>query len=406
LEVETLDAIRYAGNVVETMNELMNQRESQTGWGTRKPLWSDFVFAEPVWKRTQSLPLTLGVLKGEGIGPEVIDATLRVFAAVQSVGGLQFTVKVGGIIGAESEAACGKPLSDEVTNFCREIFSVGGAILSGPGGGRFVYDLRREFDLFCKLSPLRVSDALLQDTRFKPEHLKNVDILLVRENVGGLYQGKWSDKLSPNGERSAEQSFAYTESQVRRIIEIAARIAANRRGKLSVIVKDGGVPAITALWRECATDIARVEKVELSFLNIDLAAYRLVQLPHEFDVIVAPNLFGDVLADLGGALLGSRALSFSGNFSATSSAVYQTNHGAAYDLAGKNLANPAGQMFSLAMLLRESFGLTQEAQRIENAVTEIWRDGWRTADLCSSGQRRLGTREMGELVAEKIIARK
>lgn len=388
------------------MNKLINRHKPERVAPAEISLWSDFIFAEPVRRRTQTQPLAVGVLKGEGIGPEVIDATLRVLAAVQSVGDLRFTVKMGGVIGAESEAACGKPLSDEVGAFCRDIFARGGAILSGPGGGRFVYDLRREFDLFCKLSPLRASDALVQDTRFKPEHLKNVDILLVRENVGGLYQGQWNDTVAARGERIAEQSFCYTESQVRRIVEIAARLAAHRRGKLSVIVKDGGVPSITALWRDCAAATARDENVEVSFLNIDLAAYRLVQQPQEFDVIVAPNLFGDVLADLGGALLGSRALSFSGNFSATGGAVYQTNHGAAYDLAGKNLANPAGQMFSLAMLLRESFGLTQEAQRIENAVTELWRDGWRTADLCRVGHRCVGTREMGELVAEKIAARK
>jgi 3-isopropylmalate dehydrogenase len=364
--------------------------------------WSDFVFSNSDQGRKRPLKPVVGVLKGEGVGSEVISASLSVLTALESVGELRFELRNGGVIGTEAEAQCGKPLSAEVVEFCRGIFADGGAILSGPGGGRFVYDLRREFDLFCKISPLRTCPALISDNHLKPEYVQGLDVLLVRENVAGLYQGRWQESSGQNGERKAEQSFSYTEPDVRRILTVAARIAAQRRGLLHVAVKEGGVPAITKLWRDCALEVARDTSVQCQLLNIDLAVYRLVQHPQEFDVMVSSNLFGDILADLGGVLLGSRALSFSGNFSSAGAAVYQTNHGAAYDLAGKNQANPAGQIYSLAMLLRENFRLTREADLIEAALAEVWRQGCRTADLIHDGNP-IGTSEMGERVAAQVL---
>jgi 3-isopropylmalate dehydrogenase len=169
-----------------------------------------------------------------------------------------------------------------------------------------------------------------------------------------------------------------------------------------VVVKDGGIPGITALWRDVASAACREHGIALTPVNIDLAAYQLIQEPERFDVIVAPNLFGDILADLGGVLVGSRGLTYSGNFDACGRAVYQTNHGAAFDLAGRDVANPIGQTLSLAMLLRESFGLSDEARMIEAAISEAWRQGWRTADMAGAGCRAVGTREMGEIIARHV----
>src|SRR5262249_12351769 len=140
-----------------------------------------------------------------------------------------------------------------------------------------------------------------------------------------------------------------------------------------------------------------------SFMNFDHAAYSLIQHGQEFDVIVAPNLAGDVIGDVGAVLMGSRALPCSGNFSQTGAAVYQTTHGTGYDLVGKNRANPAAQILSLCMLLKESFGLIKEAQLIEDVLREVWRQGWRTFDLMEPGYRQIGTVEMGERVAETLI---
>ena len=287
-------------------------------------------------------------------------------------------------------------------NFCAGVFKLGGAILSGPGGGRYVYDLRRRFDLFCKFVPVQPSPELARAGKISPQFLKNVDLLIVRDNTGGVYQGQWGDRTTDKG-RVAEHSFNYSEGEVFRIVEVAARAAAHRRGQLHVIVKEGGVPTVTALWRDVGDAVARKHGIEAKFMNIDLAAYELIQNPAWFDVIVAPNLFGDIIADVCGILVSSRGVTFSGNFNAHGHSVYQTNHGCAHDLAGMDTANPAGQILSLAMLLRESFGLDEAAALIEKSLAATWRAGRRTADLAEPGCRILGTKAMGEKVVEEVL---
>jgi 3-isopropylmalate dehydrogenase len=237
----------------------------------------------------------------------------------------------------------------------------------------------------------------------KPESVRDVDILLVRENVSGLYQGQWSESATESEGQQAEQSCFYTEKQVCRIVQVAANLARARRGHLSIVVKDGGVPTISKLWRDCAVEIAQKVNIEYSILNVDYAAYKLIQNAHDFDVMVAPNLFGDVLGDLGSVLLGSRGLSFSGNFAADGAAVYQTNHGSAYDLVGKDQANPVGQIYSLAMMLRESFSLHDEARLLEDAVAHVWQQGWRTVDIAEAGCKTVGMNEMGDLISQAVI---
>src|SRR5262249_27591645 len=159
-------------------------------------------------------------------------------------------------------------------------------------------------------------------------------VLIVRDNVEGIYQGRWRRWTSPAGGQVAEHTFRYTEHHVRRLVEVAARIARGRRGCMTVVVKDGGGPAVSDLWRPVAAEVASRQGVACGFLNVDHAAYRLIQHAAECDVFVTPNLCGDILADIGAVLLGSRGLSFSGNFSSNGRAVYQTNHGSAYDLVG------------------------------------------------------------------------
>jgi 3-isopropylmalate dehydrogenase len=365
--------------------------------------WSDHVFVRPAVAGAG--PYVLGVLEGEGVGPTVVAAALEVLAAVESSSSHHFRIRLGGPIGLEAERRHHVALTHDVAAFCEDVFAEGGAVLAGAGGGRFVYELRRRFDLFCKLSPLRAADALASAGRLKPEHVRDVDVLLVRENVSGVYQGDWRTVRRADGGRSAEHAFSYSEAEVRRIVHVAARLAAERRGKLTVVLKDGGVPAISDLWREVASAVAAEAGVACDFANVDLAAYRLVQHPHELDVVVAPNLFGDVLADVGAVLLGSRGLSYSGNLAADGAAVYQTNHGAALDLSGTDRANPAGQILALAMLLRQSFALDAAADLVEEALADVWRAGWRSEDLREAGCRVAGTRALAALVAEAVVAR-
>jgi 3-isopropylmalate dehydrogenase len=363
--------------------------------------WSNCLHETAAPRETLSPTRRIGVLNGEGIGPEVIACALQVLAAVETRSRVKFDLSFGGSIGRVSERECGQTLPDQVIEFCRGIFADGGAVLNGPGGGRYVYELRRSFDLFCKLSPLKVTEELAGARRLKPEHVRGVDILMVRENASGVYQGTWN-REGMNGDRVAGHTFSYSQRDVSRILRTAARLAASRRGRLTVVYKEAGVPSISELWRDCAREASAQFAVECVLLDIDHMAYRLIQHPEEFDVVAAPNLFGDVLSDLGGVLLGSRGLCFAGTFSENGAAVYSTNHGAAYDLAGTDRANPVAQILSLAMMLRETFHLPEESFLIEEAVREVWRQGWRTADLTEPGCRVIGTRQMGELIAEAV----
>lgn len=377
-ETDILHA-RETGHDVEAWSRLIPGREEPAAGGRR----------------------LIGVLPGEGIGPEVTTAALRVLAAVEHVSGTEFDVMEGGPIGHRAIAETGSPLPPETIDFCAEIFSRSGAVLAGPGGGRFVYELRRRFDLFCKINPVR-NWLERRSGGSATSPLPAADLIILRENVGGVYQGRWrEDSDAPVG-RLAEHSFSYDERQVRRILEVAAAIAAVREGTLSVVVKTDGVPSISRLWQGCAEELCTARGIRWESVDVDLAAYLLVDEPRRFDVVVAPNLFGDILNDLSAVLGGGRALSCSGNFDAGTAAVFQTNHGAARDLAGTDRANPAGQMFALAMLLRESFGLAAEADILESAVRSTWSDGRVTADLADDGVEVLGTADFAELVVEWV----
>jgi 3-isopropylmalate dehydrogenase len=347
-------------------------------------------------------PPLIGLLEGAGIGPEVVRAAVQILRSVEQVTELEFDVRHGGPIGETAMSACGQWLPDTTAEFCADVFRSGGAILSGPGGGRYVYDLRRRFDLFCKFVPVQPAAELARAGRIAPRFLKDVDILIVRDNAGGIYQGRWRDGRTDRG-RVAEHSFGYSEEEVRRLVEVAARAAAARKGVLHIVVKEGGLPTISALWREVGESAARASGIAPLFINIDLAAYELIQNAAKFDVIAAPNLFGDILADVAGVLVASRGVTYSGNFDAHGHGVYQTNHGCAHDLAGTGTANPAGQILSLAMLLRESFGLHEGAALIERSLAETWRAGWRTADVAEPGCPVLGTEAFAQKVAEEVL---
>lgn len=348
-----------------------------------------------------NVPRLIGVIEGSGIGPEVIGAALGVLAEVEQVTGLQFQLAHGGKLGAECEERFDQTLLQTTAKFFDQIFAANGAVLNGPRGGRYVYEIRKHLDLFCKFVPVRPWPQLARSVQMAAGDISHVDVLIVRDNVGGVYQGQWVTRSTPAG-TIAEHTFSYNEAQVQRLAAVAARAAAARRGRLHVIVKDSGIPGISALWREISTSEALKHGVEVTFINVDLAVYELIRNPSQFDVMLTPNLFGDILVDITGALLGSRGVTFSGNYDATGNAVYQTNHGCAHDLAGSDVANPAGQILSLAMLLRESFGLDEAASLIENALTEAWRLGWRTVDIAEPGCRVVGTKAMADQVAHQV----
>jgi 3-isopropylmalate dehydrogenase len=342
----------------------------------------------------------IGILRGEGVGPSLLDATLLVLDRVRALSGCEFELRFGGEIGCESARLGLGFLPAEVVEFARSIFEAGGALLAGAGGGRFVYEMRHEFALFHKLNPIHSYPELAGACRLKSPPAP-VDLLIVRENLHGLYQGEAEESLGDDG-REIRHTFRQAEKQVRNVLEVAVAAATARRKKLTVVCKDAGLPLLHSLWRDCAEAVAAGRDLTLEFLDIDYAVYKLVQEPWKFDVVAAPNCFGDILADLGGVIAGARGLTYGGSFSETGAAVYQTNHGAAYDLAGADVANPVGQILSLAMLLRRSCGLALESDAIESAVRDTWRDGWRTADLPEADTRCLGTAEFAARVVERL----
>jgi 3-isopropylmalate dehydrogenase len=349
-----------------------------------------------------SATCVVGVLPGEGIGPEIVDVALHVLDILGAAKGKRFDVRIGGPIGKEALSLSGKSLTEDIVDFCDGVFNEGGALFCGAGGARFVYDLRERFDLFCKFTPLDPIAALKDIGPLRPELLKNIDIVAVRENVGGLYFGDWGRFTDNHGGISAYHRFEYRRKQVERILVVAARLAAMRSGKMCVVIKREGVPAISQLWLECMENLAETDAMEVTVLDIDNAVYQLIAHPSRFDVIVSSNMFGDVLADCGGLLLGSRGLSHSGNFSTDGKAVYQTGHGAAHDIAGSDRANPLGQILALAMMLDESFGWREGGQLIRAAVAEVLVAGWRTPDIAASDSRIVGTRELGRHIGEAL----
>lgn len=362
--------------------------------------WGDAIEGRHPARLAAGDAVRVGVLRGEGVGPEVIAAATDVLVAACEGAGRRLELDHGPDPAGEASS-----LTEAAAEFCRRTFAAGGAVLTGPHGGRWVYELRQRFDLFCKISPLLASAAIATPPalgripgRRDPEA---VDVLIVREQCSGIYQGRWSETDGREG-HVAEHSFSYSTREVRRILEVAAKLAAARRGRVAVVVKRAGVPSISRLWIQVSAEVTRRFGVECEILDIDYAVYALLRGPGEFDVVAAPNLFGDVLADAGGVLLGSRGLCFGASFDAGGAAVYQTNHGSAHDIAGTDRANPGAQILAAAALLRQGFGLNREADAIERALSAVWAAGHRTEDLAEVGEGIIGTRELGKRVADQV----
>jgi 3-isopropylmalate dehydrogenase len=226
-----------------------------------------------------------------------------------------------------------------------------------------------------------------------------VDVLVVRDNAGGLYQGTFGRR---DDGRVAFQEAVYHADQVDRLLAVATRAAAARRGRLAVVTKPGGIPEVSALWSERAELAAQRTEVTIENVEVDNACFQLVADPRRFDVVAAPNLLGDVVADTAALILGSRGMSISANFGDHGRAVYQTGHGAAYDLAGADRANPVAQIQSLAMLLRESLDLSEAARAIEDAIGAVLAAGLRTPDIAGPSSTVVGTRALADAIATQV----
>jgi 3-isopropylmalate dehydrogenase len=339
--------------------------------------------------------LTVGIVSGEGVGTEVSESALRVIDALNAASGT--TLRIEQCPNLERAQDGGLPLSPAVHEWVAQCRAEGVPVLHGPAGGRFVYELRRAFDLFVKLTPVHADPALVDASILRPERVAGTDILLVRDNSAGIYQGDhgWLT------DDSVFHTFHYNREQVRAVVDVAVRAAESRDGRLAVVVKAGGIPSVSQLWQQVAED-ASSERVSLEILEIDNACYQLASEPTRFDVIVSPNMFGDILGDTASVALGSRGLSYSANFSAEGFGVYQTAHGAAYDIAGTDTANPIAHVLSLAWLLESSLNHADLAALIRNAVGTVLARDIRTADIAGPGSTVVGTLAMTTHIVDEI----
>jgi 3-isopropylmalate dehydrogenase len=356
----------------------------------------------------------VAVLPGDGVGPEVITQALKVLQTVGEKFGHSFHLH-DGLIGGVAIDARSTALSDETLKMCKQCDAV---LLGAVGGSKWddpqakihpedgLLALRKGLGLFANLRPVKVFPMLVDSTNLKPEVVKGVDLIVVRELTGGLYFGQPKKQWRTPEGRQAVDTLAYSEMEIERILRVGFELAQNRCKKLTSVDK-ANVLQSSRLWRQIAIEIsADYPDVELQHMLVDACAMRFIQRPAELDVLVTENMFGDILTDEASMLAGSMGMlpsaSLAGIPRGKTFGMYEPIHGSAPSRAGQNLANPIATILSVAMMLRYSFALETEAQTIENAVLAALEQGYRTYDIMSEGKIRVGTKEMGDFIAQKV----
>jgi 3-isopropylmalate dehydrogenase len=349
-------------------------------------------------------------LPGDGIGPEVLREGVRVLEAIAKRFGHAFTIEEH-LIGGAAIDATGSALPDESLAACRGaeavlLGAVGGAKWEDPAAAVRPEDgllaIRKGLELFANLRPVRPHPALAFASPLREEKLHGVDFIVVRELTGGLYFGKPKERRR-NGERqSAVDTLEYHDFEIERVVKLACELAGERKNRVTSVDK-ANVLASSKLWREVATACAqKFTKVQLDHVLVDTAAMRLITSPAQFDVIVTENTFGDILTDEAAVLVGSMGLLPSASLGSGKRGLYEPIHGSAPDIAGKGIANPVGTILSVAMLLRHSLDLQEEAGLIEQAADDTLTAGARTADLAPEGSRALTTSEMTNALLSRL----
>ncbi|MDA8229059.1 MAG: 3-isopropylmalate dehydrogenase [Desulfitobacterium hafniense] len=347
------------------------------------------------------------VLPGDGIGKEIIPEAVKVLKVVLKDRANDFAFEEY-TIGGEAIDQTGKALPEETLEACKEADAI---LLGAVGGPKWDYlpaserpelasllPLRKALGFYANIRPVKMLPCLLEASTLKPEVVAPVDMVVLRELTGGLYFGKRGRLENPN---SAFDSMVYSEEEVYRIVRLAFEIAQNRRKKVCSVDK-ANVLETSRFWREIAIEVSKdYPEVELTHMYVDNAAMQLVRYPAQFDVIVTENMFGDILTDLASMLGGSIGMLASASMNG-SKGLYEPAHGSAPDIAGQNVANPLATILSAAMMLKNTFGMYEEATSIEQAVEKVLLDGYRTRDLAKPGDKVLGTREMGDAVVEAL----
>jgi 3-isopropylmalate dehydrogenase len=346
------------------------------------------------------------VLPGDGIGPEVTAEAVRLLQAVARKAGRALSFEER-LMGGCSIDRHGTALTDEVLAACKAssavlLGAVGGPKWDDPGAKvrpeQGLLALRKGLGVFANLRPVRVHPALVDSSPLKPDRLRGVDILVIRELTGGLYFGQPKGRDRKDGHERAVDTLEYQDFEVRRVVELAFRLARGRRRKVTSVDK-ANVLESSRLWRQIASAIGRESgDVALDHMLVDTASMRLITSPAAFDVLVTENMFGDILTDEASVLAGSMGMLPSASIGEGGPGLYEPIHGSAPDIAGKGIANPVGTILSAAMLLRHSLGLAAEADAVEAAVHGAISDGCRTSDLGGA----LSTTKMADEIIRRL----
>ena len=337
----------------------------------------------------------IALLKGDGIGPEIVDSAVRVLEAIAAKYDHKFTFAPYLIGGCAIDAA-GAPLPEETVAGCLAADSV---LLGAVGGPK--WDTLAAMELFTNLRPAKLYPALAGDCPLRADIVANgFDLMIVRELTGGIYfgeRGRREGKFGPE----AYDTECYSRMEIERIARVAFETAQKRSKRLCSIDK-ANVLESSRLWREVVHEIAKeYPDVQLSDMLVDNAAMQLVRNPAQFDVIVTSNMFGDILSDEASQLTGSIGMLPSASLGSTTRGLYEPIHGSAPDIAGKHIANPIATILSAAMMLRYSFGMAAEADDIVRAVDEVLEAGCRTADL-AHGAPAMTTEEMTDAILARL----
>src|SRR5215472_6685602 len=376
--------------------------------GARSP---EFSRADDIPPEKNSMQLNITVLAGDGIGPEVTEQAVLVLQAVAAGFGHQVCLEHR-LIGGAALAAKNDPLPDDTLAACLS----SSAVLLGAVGSP-AYDknpghlrpeagllrIRRELGAYANLRPAVFFPALVDSSPLRAEIVRGTDIMLVRELLGGVYFGQPRSMDGEAGSRVAVNTMRYAEHEVERIARVAFGLAMKRKKKVLSVDK-ANVLECSRLWRDVVTRIGKdYPEVKLGHQYVDSAAMLLVQRPTDLDVVLTENMFGDILSDQAGGVVGSLGLLASASIGGKVG-LYEPVHGSAPDIAGKGIANPLGAILSIAMLLRHSFQLENEAACTEMAVEKVLDAGYRTRDLAGPEASPLSTTEMGTKVVEAAKA--
>ena len=349
-------------------------------------------------------------IPGDGIGPEVVREAILILDKIGEEFNHKFEIKYA-LAGGCAIDEVGVPLPHETLKICQS----SDAVLLGAVGGykwdnttakvrpeQALLGLREGLNLYCNLRPALLYKPLRDASPLKEEVIKDgIDIAVVRELTGGIYFGN-RGRFLEDGVEAAFDTEKYNKEEVRRIAKIAFETAMKRNKKVTSVDK-ANVLESSRLWRETVIEVSKeYKKVELNHMYIDNASMQLVKNPAQFDVIVTSNMFGDILSDEASMITGSIGMLSSASLAEGKFGLYEPSHGSAPDIAGQDIANPIATILSAAMMLRYSFDLDKEADEIEKAVKAVLADGYRTVDIMSDGMKKVGCKEMGQLIIDQI----